>query len=169
MQQALDLQFPNRKILEVSEDEKHNSVTLRDSKLPVFKFWQLWNSNSGLLHEPLNPILHGGGRIFPPGRLSLSNRRWMLQMGWFFMTLFLPILERSWRGHVWKLFWKFQKFLRRQFFQNSIQRGTILCKIQKVEKFKFFFVPNPIFSAWIWIINVLNFQLRYQTCLTTSF
>ena len=72
----------------------------------------------------INPILHGGGEeSSPPGRLSLSNRRWMPQMGWFFMTLFLPILERSWRGHFWKLFWKFQKFWRRQFFQNSIQRG----------------------------------------------
>ena len=90
----------------------------------------------------------GGGRIFPPDWLSLSNRRWMLQMGWFFMTLFLPILERSWRGHVWKLFWKFQKFLRRQFFQNSIQRGDH--SMQKSESRKsliflfqiLFFLPN---------------------------
>ena len=116
----------------------------------------------------LNPILHGGKNL-PPGRLSLSNRRWMPQMGWFFMTLFLPILERSWGGHFWKLFWKFQKFWRRQFFQNSIQRGDHSMQKSKSRKSQIFFVPNPIFSTWIWIINVLNFQLRYQTCLTTSF
>ena len=63
-------------------------------------------------------------------------------------------------------FWKFQKFWRRQFFQNSIQRGgPFYAKVKKSN----FFCSKSYFFTWIWIINVINFQLRYKTCLTTSF
>ena len=56
-----------------------------------------------------NPNLHGGGSNWSPDGLSYTNPCGMPWMGWFFMTLFLSILERSWVGHFWDFFLKFPK------------------------------------------------------------
>jgi len=59
----------------------------------------LWRN---LSQEGFNPILHGGGvKLTPPGWLLYANPQGMSRMGWFFMTLFLSILKRSWVGHFW--------------------------------------------------------------------
>ena len=65
-----------------------------------------------------NPILHGGVKLTPPCRLSYVNRCWMPQMGWFLVTLFVAILEKSWRGHFWNFFENFKIFHENEFFQN---------------------------------------------------
>ena len=57
----------------------------------------------------INPILHGGDQIDPPDGLSYTNPRGMPWMDWFFMTLFLSILERSWVGHFCDFFLKIPK------------------------------------------------------------
>ena len=63
-----------------------------------------------IMENMLNPILHGGGvKSTPPGWLLYANPRGMPRMDWFFMTLFLSILERSWVGHFWDFFLKFPK------------------------------------------------------------
>ena len=104
-----------------------------------------------------------GGCDTPPlGGLSFAAHRWVPQTGWFFMSLFLAILELSWTGHFWNFFWKFQKFSRRQIFPKSIQRGDP--SIQKSKKSKkaffllqiIFFLPKYefyMFSAFIWGIK----------------
>ena len=51
----------------------------------------------------------GGDQNDPPDWLSYSNPRGMPWMGWFFMTLFLAILESSWVVHFWDFFLKFPK------------------------------------------------------------
>ena len=51
----------------------------------------------------------GGVKSTPPGWLLYANPRGMPRMDWFFMTLFLSILERSWVGHFWDFFLKFPK------------------------------------------------------------
>ena len=116
------------------------------------------------LKTTVNPILHGGGECDTPpfGGLSFATHRWVPQTGWFFMSLFLAILELSWTGHFWNFFWKFQKFSRRQIFPKSIQRGDP--SIQKSKKSKkgifllqiIFFLPKYefyMFSAFIWGIK----------------
>ena len=44
----------NKKMLEVSENVKHITVTSRDSKLQIFKVWPGQDLNPGLLCESLN-------------------------------------------------------------------------------------------------------------------
>ena len=51
----------------------------------------------------------GGVKSTPPGWLLYANPWGMPRMDWFFMTLFLSILERSWVGHFWDFFLKFPK------------------------------------------------------------
>ena len=51
---ALDLSFPNRKRLEVSKNVKYIAITLRVSKLPMFKVWLLQDLNPGLPREPIS-------------------------------------------------------------------------------------------------------------------
>ena len=51
----------------------------------------------------------GGIKSIPPNWLLYTNPHWMPWMDWFFMTLFLSILERSWVGHFWDFFLKFPK------------------------------------------------------------
>ena len=58
----------------------------------------------------VNPILHGGGvKKTPPDWLSYANPRGMPRMNWFFMTLFLSTLEKSWVGHFCDFFLKIPK------------------------------------------------------------
>ena len=45
-----------------------------------------------------------GIKSISPDWLSYTNLCGMLWMDWFFMTLFLSILERSWEGHFWNFF-----------------------------------------------------------------
>ena len=80
-------------------------------------------SKATLQNKFLNPILHGGTQNDPPDWLLYSNPRGMPWMGWFFMTLFLVMLESSWVVHFWDFFLKFPKNLCRQFFPHKIQRG----------------------------------------------
>ena len=71
-----------------------------------------------------NPILHGGGvKSTPPGWLLYANPRGMPRLDWFFMTLFLSILERSWVGHFWNLFLKFPKKFASTIFFTYIPKG----------------------------------------------
>ena len=108
------------------------TATLVFSKLANGEFYckalyfiQLGNSIDNIDRDGLNPILHGGEESSPPGRLSLSNRRWMPQMGWFFMTLFLSISERSWLGHFWDFFLKkFQKWPLQDFSNIATNKVT---------------------------------------------
>ena len=95
----------------------------------------------------------------PHGRLSFAAHRWMPQIGWFFMSLFLAILEMSWTGHFWQFFWKFQKILRRQFFPKSIQRGTLLYKNLKNQKKAFFCCKSYFFYL---NINSTCSQLSFE-------
>ena len=88
--------------------------------------WMFWKlqipENIGLrgMHL-LDPILHAwGDQMDLPDWLLYTNS---CGMGWFFITLFLSILERFWVGNFWISFWNFQKILRRQFFPHAIQRG----------------------------------------------
>ena len=50
---ALNLFCPNRQTLEVSESVKKIALTLRASKLPVFKVRLLWDLN---LRPPRQPV-----------------------------------------------------------------------------------------------------------------
>ena len=87
----------------------------------------------------------GGCDTPPPGGLSFAAHRWVPQTGWFFMSLFLAILELSWTGHFWIFFWKFQKFLRRQIFPKSIQRGDPSIQKSKKSKKAFFCCKSYFF------------------------
>ena len=70
--------------------------------ISILRYQRAWHT--------FNPILHGGGvKSTPPGWLLYANPRGMPRMDWFFMTLFLSILERSWVGHFWDFFLKFPK------------------------------------------------------------
>ena len=51
----------------------------------------------------------------------------MPRMGWFFMTLFLSILERSWVGHFWDFFLKFPKNFTSTPCVNPIPPGGGVC------------------------------------------
>ena len=62
-------------------------------------------------------------KMIPPDWLSYSNPHGMPWMGWFFMTLFLAILESSWVVHFWDFFLKFPKKFTSTFFSHTIQRG----------------------------------------------
>ena len=64
----------------------------------------------------------GGGQKDPPGWLFYDNPWGMPQMGWFFMTLFLSILERSLVGHFWNFFLKFLKNFTSTFFFTYIPK-----------------------------------------------
>ena len=87
----------------------------------------------------------GGGWYTPLGGLSFAAHRWVPQTGWFFMSLFLAILELSWTGHFWIFFWKFQKFSRRQIFPKSIQRGDPSIQKSKKSKKAFFCCKSYFF------------------------
>ena len=53
----------------------------------------------------------------------------MPQMDWFFMNLFLSLLERSWVGHFWDFILKFPKNFTSTIFPHTIQRGPFYaCK-----------------------------------------
>ena len=72
----------------------------------------------------LYPILHGGGvELTPPGWLLYANPRGMHRMDWFFMTLFLSILERPWVGHFWDFFLKFPKKFTSTIFSTYNPKG----------------------------------------------
>ena len=79
----------------------------------------------------------GGGRIFPPGWLSLSNPFWMPQMGWFFMTLFLPISEKSWRPFLDFRSKISKTFSETVFLEFDSNGGPFYAKIKKVKKVYF--------------------------------
>ena len=51
---TLDLSCPKRKRLEVSKNVKYIAVTLRASKLQVFKVWKLRDLSLGLPHESIS-------------------------------------------------------------------------------------------------------------------
>ena len=87
----------------------------------------------------------GGGWYTPPGGLSFAAHWWVPQIGWFFMSLFLAILELSWTGHFWNFFENFKNFCVDKFFQNRSKGGTILYKSQKVEKGNFFLFQIQFF------------------------
>ena len=61
------------------------------------------------LWQILTLFYMGGIKLIPPDWLSYTNPRGTPWMDWFFMTLFLSILERSWVGHFWDVFLKFPK------------------------------------------------------------
>ena len=67
----------------------------------------------------------GAGQEDPPlpGWLSYANPRGMPRMGWFFMTLFLSILERSWVGHFWNFFLKNPKNFTSTIFSTYNPKG----------------------------------------------
>ena len=123
----------------------------------------MWKKCKGEGKNTSLTLFYMGGCDTPPlGGLSFAAHRWVPQTGWFFMSLFLAILELSWTGHFWNFFWKFQKFSRRQIFPKSIQRGDP--SIQKFKKSKkgifllqiIFFLPKYefyMFSAFIWGIK----------------
>ena len=103
------------------------------------------NSSLYKLLFSLLTLFYMGGCDTPPlGGLSFAAHRWVPQTGWFFMSLFLAILELSWTGHFWIFFWKFQKFSRRQIFPKSIQRGDPSIQKSKKSK-KAFFLLQIIF------------------------
>ena len=84
------------------------------------------NNNLTLFYlgEVFNPILHGGGgQKDPPDWLLYANPQGMPQMGWFFMTLFLSILERSWVGHFWDFFLKNPKNFTSTIFSTYNPKG----------------------------------------------
>ena len=69
--------------------------------------------------------------------LNYSNPRGMPWMGWFFMTLFLVILESSWVVHFWVFFYKFpNKFYVNNFFHIQSKGGPFY-----TSKNAFFIVP----------------------------
>jgi len=47
----------------------------------------------------------------------------MARMGWFFMTFFLSILERSWVGHFWHFFLKFLRNITLTIFSTYNPNG----------------------------------------------
>ena len=65
----------------------------------------------------------GGVKSTPPGWLLYANPRGMPRMDWFFMTLFLSILERSWVGHFWDFFLKFPKNFTSTIFSTYNPKG----------------------------------------------
>ena len=122
----------------------------------------------------------GGGCDTPPlGGLSFAAHRWVPQTGWFFMSLFLAILELSWTGRFWIFFWKFRKFLRRQIFPKSIQRGDPSIEKSKKSKKAFFFLLQIIFflpkyefymfSAFIWGIKHVCSSKFFNFCYFCQF
>ena len=77
-----------------------------------------------LLKGFFNPILHGGGvKSTPPGWLLYANPWGMPKMGWFFMTLYLSILGRSWEGQFWHSFLKFPKNFASTIFSTYNPKG----------------------------------------------
>ena len=66
----------------------------------------------------------------PLGWLLYANPRGTPQMNWFFMTLFLSILERTWVGHFWDFFLKNPKNFTSTIFSiyNPKGRPFYTCK-----------------------------------------
>ena len=62
-------------------------------------------------------------KMIPPDWLSYSNPHGMPWMGWFFMTLFLAILESSWVVHFWDFFLKFPKNFTSTIFSTYNPKG----------------------------------------------
>ena len=62
-----------KKRLEVSKNVKYIAVTLRVSKLPMFKVWLLRDLNPGLPRESLTigKLAHAGGPGSNPGEAKL--------------------------------------------------------------------------------------------------
>ena len=91
----------------------------------LWKFTQLkTKSHCVQLNMVTNPILHGRGvKLTPPGWLLYANPRGMPRMDWFFMTLFLSILERSLVGHFWDFFLKFPKNFTSTIFSTYNPKG----------------------------------------------
>ena len=68
---ALNLPCPNR--LEFSKNVKYIAVTLRVSKLQIFKILPGWDLNSDVPRESLNigKLTHTGGPGSNPGQVEL--------------------------------------------------------------------------------------------------
>ena len=108
------------------------------------------NSSTYNLRPKLNPILHGGGvKSTPPGGLSYANPRGMPRMNWFFMTLFLSILERSWVGHFCDFFLKIPKnFTSKIFSIHNPKGGPFSAGFEP---------PSPaFFLSFFWVKNGNN-------------
>ena len=75
------------------------------------------------LMRPLTLFYMGGVKKTPLDWLSYANPRGMPKMGWFFMTLYLSILERSWEGHFWHFFLKFPKNFASTIFSTYNPKG----------------------------------------------
>ena len=90
---ALDLSCPNRKRLEVSKNVKYIAVTLRASKLQVFKVRPGRDLNPGLPRESLDKgkLTHTGSPGSNPGQAKL----------WRLVTL-KPLKLQQCTLHFWK-------------------------------------------------------------------
>ena len=117
----------------------------------------------------LNPILHGGGTMFPPWSI-IARQSSMDALNWLIFHDFVPFNIRKVLGRRFLIFFlKISKILAWTIFSDFDPKGgPFYARIKKSKK-SIFFVPNPILWAWIWIIHVLNFHLRYQTCHVTKF
>ena len=104
------------------------------------------NHNTG---GPPLTLFYMGGQKDPLGWLSYANPRGMPQVGWFFMTLFLSILERSWVGHFWNFFLKNPKnFTSTIFSTYNPKGGPFYASVR---------TPSPsIFFVLFWVKNGNN-------------
>ena len=110
--------------------------------LTVTNFKIKWIDGCGVL----TLFYMGGGQKDPPGWLSYTNPQGMPQMGWFFMTLFLSILERSWVGHFWDFFLKNQKNFTSTIFSTYNPKGGPFYASVRTPSPSFFFP----FLSQIW-------------------
>ena len=83
-------------------------------------FWH-WKQSE----KPLTLFYMGGGAKRPPWLIMvlICNPWGMPKMGWFFMTLYLSILGRSWEGQFWHSFLKFPKNFASTIFSTYNPKG----------------------------------------------
>ena len=90
---GLVLSCPNKKRLEVSKNVKYIVVTLKASKLQVFKIWPGWDLNPRLPRESLNigKLIHAGSRGSNHGQAEV----WRL-------IILKPLKLQQCTLHFWK-------------------------------------------------------------------
>jgi hypothetical protein len=85
--------------------------------------------------------------------------------GFFFMTLFLSIFERSLEGYFWDCFWNFDIFHIINLFQNW-SKGPFQAKVKTSN---FFIVANSIFLIQIWFKHMLSFFWGVKLVIKSTF
>ena len=93
----------------------------------------------------------GGGWYTPPWWFIVRCYRWVPQTGWFFMSLFLAILELSWTGHFCIFFWKsILKF-------TEVHLSDRLSVFQRTNPI-YFFICGPIWKLIIAMESLKNME-----------